>query len=274
MTCYIKRDINIKTWKVQPLKAIILGAGQGKRLLPLTSDRPKSTIQLAGRSMLDWQVEQLTQCGINEIFVVTGFKACVLEEEITAIRDIYPGCKMRSIFNPFYAVADNLVSCWMARQVMDRDFLLINGDTIFHAKVLKQLLNNPTAPITLAIDKKVHYDEDDMKVHLEGTTLLEIGKNLTTDRIGGESIGMLYFNGIGAKIFADTLDELMRSDGALNIWYLSAIGAIAQDKRVETRSIENLDWCEVDFPVDKTQAEAMVTNWSRAEKSKLALVAS
>ena len=274
MTCYKTGHIIIKTWKDHKLKAIILGAGQGKRLLPLTSDRPKSTIELAGRSMLDWQIEQFTQCGINEIFVVTGFKARVLEDEIAAIREIYPGCKIRSIFNPFYAVADNLVSCWMARQVMDGDFVLINGDTIFHANVLKRLLSNPSAPITLAIDKKEHYDEDDMKVHLDGTTLLEIGKNLTTDRIGGESIGMLYFQGSGAKIFADTLGKLMRSDGALNIWYLSAIGAIAQDKRVETRSIEKLDWCEVDFPVDKTEAETMVTNWSGATHSKLALVAS
>ena len=136
------------------MKAIILGAGQGKRLLPLTSDRPKSTIQLAGRSMLDWQVEQLTQCGINEIFVVTGFKARVLEDEIAAIREIYPGCKVRSIFNPFYAVADNLVSCWMARQVMDGDFVLINGDTIFHARVLKQLLNNPTHRLPSPLTRK------------------------------------------------------------------------------------------------------------------------
>lgn len=274
MTCYKTGHIIIDTWMGHILKAIILGAGQGKRLLPLTSDRPKSTIQLAGRSMLDWQIEQLTLCGINEIFVVTGFMASVLQNEITELRKIYSGCEIKSIFNPFYAVSDNLVSCWMARHAMDGDFVLINGDTMFHSRVLKQLLSTPNAPITLAIDRKDQYDEDDMKVHVDGTTLLEIGKNLTTDRIGGESIGLLYFHGTGPGIFAATLDELMRSDGALNIWYLSAIGAIAQDRRVATRSIEGLDWCEVDFPVDKSQAEIMVSNWSREPISKLTLVAS
>ena len=64
------------------MKAIILGAGQGKRLLPLTSDRPKATIEIAGRSMLDWQITQLTRCGISQIYVVTGFKARVMQDEI------------------------------------------------------------------------------------------------------------------------------------------------------------------------------------------------
>jgi len=256
------------------VKAIILGAGQGKRLLPLTSDRPKSTIELSGRSMLDWQIAQLTRSGIKQIYVVTGFKARVMQDEIAELRLSYPGCTINSIFNPFYAVADNLVSCWMARHAMDEDFVLVNGDTIFHHKVLQRLLENSGAPITLAIDKKDHYDEDDMKVHLDGTVLLEIGKNLTTDRIGGESIGMIHFHGRGPGIFVNTLNELMKSDGALNIWYLSAIGAIAQGNRVETRSIEGLDWCEIDFPVDKTQAESMISNWTKKSNSKLSLVAS
>lgn len=256
------------------MKAIILGAGQGKRLLPLTSDRPKATIEIAGRSMLDWQIAQLTKCGIKHIYVVTGFKARAMQDEIAELRRNYPDCTINPIFNPFYAVADNLVSCWMARQAMDEDFILVNGDTIFHDKVLKRLLENPDAPITLAIDKKEHYDEDDMKVHLDGDVLLEIGKNLTTDRIGGESIGMIYFHGRGPRIFVGMLNELMNSDGALNIWYLSAIGAIAQKEKVTTRSIEGLDWCEIDFPVDKTQAEKMVSGWKGENSSNLALVAS
>ncbi|MFC1681206.1 sugar phosphate nucleotidyltransferase, partial [Pseudomonadota bacterium] len=256
------------------VKAIILGAGQGKRLLPLTSDRPKSTIELSGRSLLDWQIAQLTRCGIKQIYVVTGFKARVMQDEIAELRLTYPDCTINPIFNPFYAVADNLVSCWMARHAMDEEFILINGDTIFHYGVLQRLLQNPGAPITLAIDKKDHYDEDDMKVHLDGTVLLEIGKNLTTDRIGGESIGMIYFHGRGPEIFVNTLNKLMNSDGALNIWYLSAIGAIAQSNKVATRSIKGLDWCEIDFPVDKTLAEDMVSNWTEKTKSKLVLVAS
>lgn len=245
------------------MKAIILGAGQGKRLLPLTSDRPKNTIELAGKTMLAWQVEQLTRCGVTQIYVVAGFKADAQEREIEHLRRAYPGCELSSIFNPFYKVADNLVSCWMAAHRMHGDFILVNGDTLFHESVLRRLLADRGAPVTLAVDKKDHYDEDDMKVHLDGTQLLEIGKDLPTDRVNGESIGMLYFHNDGPAIFRGMLERIMAADGALDIWYLSAIGAIAQQHVVQTRSIQGLEWCEVDFPVDKTRAEDMVRGWSR-----------
>lgn len=245
------------------MKAIILGAGQGKRLLPLTSDRPKNTIELAGRSMLAWQVEHLQRCAVTSISVVTGFKAEAQEKEIEHLRGRYPDCEFETVFNPFYRVADNLVSCWMAGSRMDNDFLLVNGDTLFHESVLKRLLANSRAAITLAIDKKRHYDEDDMKVHLDGTQLLEIGKDLPSDRVNGESIGMLCFRGAGPRIFRDMLARLMAADGALDIWYLSAIGALAQTHVVHTQSIQGLEWCEVDFPVDRTRAEEMVAAWAQ-----------
>lgn len=244
------------------MKAIILGAGQGKRLLPLTSDRPKNTIELGGRTMLAWQVEQLLRCGVSSICVVTGFKAEAQEQEVDKLRSRHPECSFETIFNPFYTVADNLVSCWMASDRMDDDFLLVNGDTLFHESVLRRLLANRKASITLAVDKKDHYDEDDMKVHLDGTQLLEIGKDLPSDRVSGESIGMLYFRGDGPEIFRSTLKNIMSADGALGIWYLSAIGAIAQEHVVHTQSIQGLEWCEVDFPTDRTRAEDMVVGWS------------
>jgi len=244
------------------MKAIILGAGQGKRLLPLTSDRPKNTIELAGRTMLAWQVEQLVRCGVERIHVVTGFKAEAQDREIERLSSRYPGCELGTIFNPFYKVADNLVSCWMAADRMDEDFVLVNGDTLFHESVLRRLLSSHRAPVTLAIDRKDHYDEDDMKVHLNGTQLLEIGKDLPRDRVNGESIGMLYFRGEGPAIFRNMLERIMSADGALEIWYLSAIGAIAQQHVVQTQSISGLEWCEVDFPVDKTRAEDIVSGWA------------
>jgi len=245
------------------MKAIILGAGQGKRLLPLTSDRPKNTIELAGQTMLAWQVEQFARCGVDQIHVVTGFKAEAQEREIERLRRHYPASDFSTVFNPFYKVADNLVSCWMARDCMHGEFILVNGDTLFHESVPRRVLANQDAPVTLAIDKKAQYDEDDMKVHLDGTQLLEIGKDLPTGRVNGESIGMLYFRGDGPAIFRGMLERIMAADGALDIWYLSAIGAIAQEHVVHTQSVQGLEWCEVDFPVDKTRAEDMLQGWAR-----------
>ena len=56
------------------MKAVILSAGQGSRLLPLTADRPKCLIDFAGRTLLDWQLDMLAGNGVTEVTLVTGFR--------------------------------------------------------------------------------------------------------------------------------------------------------------------------------------------------------
>lgn len=246
------------------MKALILAAGQGKRLLPLTEDRPKAMLDVGGNSMIGWQVDALAAKGVDDIVVVTGFRAEVIGETLSALRERHRGCRIRPVFNTFYGVADNLVSCWMARHEMHEPFLLLNGDTLFHGDVLGRLLDSPAAPVTLAVDHKPHYDEDDMKIRLDGRRLVEIGKTLPADRVDGESIGMLLFRGDGPRLFAEALEQCMQATDALRQWYLSVIGALAAAAPVMTRSVNGLGWCEIDYPLDLVRAEQMVAGW-RAE---------
>jgi len=98
------------------MKAIILSAGQGKRLLPMTADLPKCLLPLGGKPLIGWQVDALHTCGIDEIVVVTGFAADRVER---ALEDMArPGLTLRAVYNPFYAVADNLASCWLVRRTV------------------------------------------------------------------------------------------------------------------------------------------------------------
>src|SRR3712207_5893851 len=105
-------------------KAIILSAGKGSRLLPLTAERPKCLIELSGRSLLEWQLDALEEAGLTDIVVVTGFRDDLVDGVAARRRGV------RTLFNPFYHVADNLGSVWMAREELDRDTLLLNGDTL------------------------------------------------------------------------------------------------------------------------------------------------
>ena len=68
-----------------PTRAIILAAGQGKRLLPLTEDRPKCLIELSGRSLLAWQLLRLQAAGVAEAVIVTGFRADAVEAEVARL---------------------------------------------------------------------------------------------------------------------------------------------------------------------------------------------
>ena len=101
----------------------------------------------------------------------------------------------------------------MARAEMRAPFVLLNGDTVFDASVCASLLQAPPAPITIAIDRKPHYDADDMKVKLRGSRLSEIGKTLASEDTDGESIGMIRFSEEGAQTFVETLDRVIACAG-------------------------------------------------------------
>jgi choline kinase len=237
------------------MKAVILSAGQGKRLLPLTTDQPKCTVSINGHSILEWQVQELIRLGMDSIHVVVGFGADKVE---ALLAHRVGSSSIHTIYNPFYALADNLISCWVARNEMTQDFVLINGDTLFESAVLEGLLQAPSAPITLVTDEKPRYDADDMKVIVRGTQLVRIGKTLPIEHVNGESIGMIRFQDRGSRLFCSTLDQRIRKPEALKQWYLSLIDELAQQGHVSTFSIKGLIWAEIDNPSDLEQAERLL----------------
>jgi choline kinase len=239
------------------MKAIILSAGQGKRLLPLTADLPKCAVRVQGRSMIEWQIDELNKCGVEDICVVLGYGA---EKVETLLAERYNRKRVRTLFNPFFSVADNLGTCWVAREEMTEDFIILNGDTLFEAPVLEKLLASPARPVTVTTDRKGHYDADDMKVIVEGDRLVRIGKHLPVDEVHAESIGMLLFRGEGPALFKRTVEEELRKSTGLKRWYLSVIDELAQKMPVWTCCIEGLAWGEVDCPADLKQAENVVRN--------------
>ena len=237
-------------------KAILLSAGKGSRLLPLTAERPKCLIDLNGRSLLEWQLDVLQGAGIADIVVVTGFA----EETVAAVTGRREG--VRTLFNPFYHVADNLGSVWMARSELDRDTLLLNGDTLISPALLGTVLGSTPGPIAVTVDEKESYDADDMKVLRDGDRLLRIGKALEPCGYNAESIGLLAFRGEGPGLFAAQVEAMMRRPDGTRRWYLRAIDDLAQaGADVRTVSIRGEEWQEVDFPEDVEAARALTAGW-------------
>lgn len=243
------------------MKAIILSAGQGSRLLPLTADRPKCLIDFNGKTLLDWQLDALAANGIDDIVVVTGFKTEAVEAHLLARGQ----SAVRTLFNPFFQVADNLGSVWLTRGEMTGDFLILNGDTLVTADLVAKVLKDAHAPITVTVDRKPTYDADDMKVRREGPRLVAIGKTLPLDEVNAESIGMLLFRGEGGRIFAETVDAVMHTPEGTRSWYLKVINRIAESAYVGTVSIEGHEWGEVDFPADVVAARALTAGWLGGE---------
>ena len=241
-----------------PNRAIILAAGQGKRLLPLTEARPKCLIELSGKSLLAWQLQRLQAAGVEETVIVTGFRADAVEAEVARLALDMP---VRLAFNPFYTVSDNTASCWIVRGEFDRDVLVLNGDTLFGAGVAERLLGAPEADITVTIDRKPSYDADDMKVLTEAGRLRAIGK--TIEAYDAESIGFLRFSPAGAALFTQYVEAAVRQPEGLKRWYLSVIDQIARETgRVQVHAINGASWAEMDFPADLPRNLALTERWA------------
>ncbi len=237
------------------MKAILLCAGRGSRLMPHTEDRPKCLLRLGHTTVLEHQLDVLERAGLREATVVTGCMAGKVEAVLSAR---HGALQTETVFNPFYAVADNLASCWMARHAMAGDFLLINGDTLFSPGLVEAVLASPPQPVQVTIDRKPVYDADDMKVTLDGTRLRAIGKLLPPEESHGESIGMLRFMGEGARLFGAKLGDMMRTGEGVGAWFLRAVDALAQrEPGVGVLSIEGHVWGELDTPEDYGFAQTL-----------------
>ena len=248
------------------MKAIILSAGQGSRLGHLVDDRPKCLIEFNGRSLLDRQLDTLEASGVDEAVVVTGFHDELVDE---AIGRRSGGPKVRTLFNPFFKVADNTGSLFMAREELAGDCLVWNGDTLVSRALMARVVGNDRPGICVTIDRKDTYDDDDMKVVEEAGRLKAIGKRLM-DGVNAESIGLLAFRSSGAERFREAIEKAMRTPEGTTIWYLRVINHMAQSSDVWTLDINGEEWGEVDFPADVERARELTAGWDAAEKAAAA----
>jgi choline kinase len=168
------------------------------------------------------------------------------------------------IYNPFYHVADNIGSVWMARAAMDRDFLLLNGDTLVPPALIERLVAASPGPVCVAVDQKAEYDADDMKVRLDGVRIVRIDKGLDAGECDAESIGCLRFSTAGGRAFIDTIEALLRTPEGTNHFYLRAVDRLADQGLVTAAGINGLEWAEVDYPADLAAARALTERWRTA----------
>lgn len=245
-------------------KAIILSAGQGSRLGHLVDDKPKCLIEFDGRTLLDRQLDTLAANGVGEAVVVTGFHDELID---AAIAKRTGGPDVRTIYNPFYKVADNLGSLFIAREELSGDCLVWNGDTLVSDSLMGRVVGNDREGICVTIDRKDDYDEDDMKVVVDPDARLRaIGKRISTS-VNGESIGLLAFRSGGAERFREAIEQAMRTNEGTTIWYLRVIHHLAQSSDVWTFDISGEEWGEVDFPPDVDRARQLVSGWDGKKNS-------
>lgn len=244
------------------MKLIILAAGKGERLHPLTKNTPKPLLDLGdGVTILERQLDAASKNPeIKEVVLVIGYLAEQIEAKIKYYRD--KGVKLKLLYNPFFDVSNNLMSLWMARHEMDGDFILTNGDNIFKPELLKKVIDNPGDGIFLTIDKLEEYNEDDMKVMFKDGEIARVSKEIPAKSIEGESIGVAKVCGSRFRmIFLEMLDELARDASYRDKFWLEVLNRLV-DKGHSVKPIEvsTSDWREIDFHMDIDDVKKILLN--------------
>lgn len=225
-------------------KAIILAAGVGSRLRPLTDDRPKCLLDVGGRTILDHQVASLHRCGVDDIVMVLGYQGDRIRTHL--------GAAARYVDNPRYEQTNSLYSLWLARAELASGALILNSDVLAQTALFERLLRSP-APDAVLVERGSQFEAEDMKVTLRGWQVVDFSKGLPPERAHAHNVGMAKFSGPGGPRLAGYLDELVAA-GHENDWVPVAFREYASHWPLAAVATDDLPWIEIDYPTDLARA--------------------
>jgi choline kinase len=239
------------------MKGLVLAAGPGRRLHPLTEALPKTLLPLSdGRTILDLALENLSAAGLDDVVVVTGFAAERVEERAAELERRH-GVRLELLFNERAEEWNNAYSLWLAREAFADGSLLVNGDTVHPGSVEQTLLAARGPDVLLAVDREKELGEEAMKVLLTETGALQrISKEIEPASAAGEYIGVALIEPAAAEPLADALEATWRRDPSL--YYEDGFQELAdRGGEVHGVPIGPVDWVEVDDHGDLARAREL-----------------
>ena len=234
---------------------IVLAAGGGTRLRPLTDTLPKTLLPVEGdRTIFELAIANLRAVDITDVVVVTGHGAKLIDDAATELERRY-GLTLHPVFNDRYADWNNAYSLWLAREAFRESALLINGDTVHPVQVQEHLLAaRGQAPVILALDDHKELGDEEMKVLLDADGCVQrINKALDPTAVHGEYIGVSLIEAEAADPLADALHATFERDPSL--YYEDGYQLLAdRGGPIRTAAIGTSRWVEVDNHTDLARA--------------------
>lgn len=256
---------NIIEGDIMDSKAVVLAAGRGTRLLPITENMPKTLIKVQGTTLLEHILDRVVDAGLKEIVIVIGHCGNSIKN---AIGEVYRGTPVTYIENPIYDQTNSTYSLWLAKEAVGDDFVVINADTVFNKNIIKYLVNSDYN-IALAIDYSLtgELPEDNMKVTIVDGLIKDASKKIPPELTHGDAIGMYRFKGEGVEVLYKALDKLVE-DNILDQLFTYAVKGIMADYDVHPVSTNGLAWIEIDDHKDLKDAEKVVSEILDQEKKE------
>jgi choline kinase len=224
------------------LPVIYLAAGEGRRLRPLTDDRPKAMVELGGVPLAERALRSLREAGAREIVAVIGHRP----EPMRALG----GLVSEERFNPRFAEFGNIYSLWCARDAIERGCFIVNSDVLFEDEIARRLVALEGSAVLCA---SVHgVDAEAMKAVSSEGRLVSLSKQAPHEA-NPEYIGLARIDPAHGPVLATILEDFVER-GLLDLYYESALEKLARREHVRAVSVDGLAWIEIDDHEDLARA--------------------
>ena len=233
--------------------ALLLAAGTGSRLFPLTKNSPKCLTLVNGKSMLERLVNNLKNQGFKRLVIVTGYeKECIMDFLGAKSGDL----TIEYIYSPLYRTTNNIYSLWMARNIINEPFVLFESDLVINTSLLDEMVYPDKIAVAL------------MQPWLNGTTVSINKQNLVTQFQKGttdtysdiryKTVNIYSFSLASWQAVIKKLNQYI-SEGSVNCYYESVFSEMIDDESLsfESVSFDHKPWYEIDTVHDLAEAEKL-----------------
>jgi choline kinase len=238
------------------LSAVILAAGRGERLRPLTDRSPKTLLPVAGKPILGRLLDALEELDVRTVVIVTGYRSARVR---AYVRKHHARLGVRYVRNAVYATTNTLYSLIRARQALGGGtFLLIDGDLALEPSVLR-LAAQPREGNFVLCDGSVRLDDEAVRASgTPGGKVLSIGKkSAAKGKAFGESIGIARIDGKAARRLFQMGRKLIQQGGR-QLYYEAAFQALIDEGfDFGALNVRGLNWVEIDTKSDLKRARSL-----------------
>ncbi len=232
------------------MKAVILAAGKGTRLRPLTERLPKSLIEVGGKTLLERSLDNLKEAGITEAVIVVGFFAERIKEKLGRV---YNGISIDYIQNDDYPTSGSMWSFYKSKDIIGDDgVILLESDILYEVKALKSLLQAEEKDLILTAEP-LNSGDDVYTSSDEQRRLVDLGKTISKENQKGPESVLVgiskYSNEFLAKLFAKAEEDYYKGEQMYH--YEETVFATSQlGYPVHTLFCSGLKWTEIDNKAD------------------------
>ncbi len=238
--------------------AVILVAGIGSRLRPITDDRPKALVDLGGETILGRAVRLLAEYGVRKIILATGYREDAVKAAM-AVQSASLALTVEYCKNPAFDRTQNSVSLALCRVKVGTDaFFKLDGDVVFQRQVLERL-DASGAGLAVAVDAGRTLDAEAMKVTTSGQRITAFGKGIDLTASAGESIGIERISAVASDTLFGALDRTI-AGGETGLYYEDVYSQLILRGELEAEAVpvRDLPWTEVDDFTDLERARDLV----------------